>query len=76
MPHDDDVQALTDAMKECLTPHAVALVAAKLRPAYARGEVGREAEAQCQWLADRLVELLGTPGSSDEYNALCEELGL
>ena len=25
-----------------------------------------------QWLADRLVELLGT----DEYHALCEELGL
>ena len=72
MPHDDDVQALTDAMKECLTPHAVALVAAKLRPAYARGEVGREAEAQAQWLADRLVELLGQA----EYDALCEELGL
>ena len=72
MPREDDVQALTDAMKECLTPHAVALVAAKLRPACARGEVGQQAEAECQWLADRLVELLGR----NEYDGLCEELGL
>jgi len=69
---DDDVHALTDAMQECLSPHAVVLIAAKLRPGYARGELGREAERQCQWLADRLIELVGT----DAYNAMCEELGL
>lgn len=68
----DDVHTMTDAIKECLSPHAVALIAAKLRPAYARGELGREAERQCQWLADQLVDLLGRR----EYEQLCEELGL
>ena len=75
--HDDDRQIdpadhLLEAIKYNLSPHAVALIAAKLRPACAEGELGREAERQCQWLADRLVELLGT----DEYIRTCEELGL
>ena len=75
--HDDDRQIdptdhLLEAIKDNLSPHAVALIAAKLRPACAEGEFGREAERQCQWLADRLVELVG----ESEYTALCEELGL
>jgi hypothetical protein len=70
--HDPNTQALLEAMRESFSPHGVALIVAKLRPGYAKGEVAREAERQCQWLADRLVELLGT----DEYHAICDELGL
>ena len=69
---DETTQHLLDAMRENFTPEGVALIAAKLRPGYAAGEAGREAEAQCQWLADRLVEMLGR----DEYEALCQELDL
>ena len=68
----DEVQILLNAIRENFSPHGVALIAAKLRPGYAQGEEAREAERQCQWLADRLVELLGT----DEYHAICDELGL
>lgn len=72
MPHDEATECPLAVIKDTLSPHAAALIAAKLRPGYARGEAGREAERQCQWFADRLVELLGT----DAYHALCEELGL
>lgn len=65
-------QKLLDAIQENLSPHAVALIAAKLRPGCARGELGREAERQCQWLADRLVELLGR----ERHEQLCTELDL
>ena len=72
MPHDEATECLLAAIKDTLSPHAVALIAAKLRPGYAAGEAGREAEAQCQWLADRLLEMLG----HREYAELCQELGL
>ncbi|HEX7010764.1 MAG TPA: hypothetical protein VF184_12345 [Phycisphaeraceae bacterium] len=71
MPH-DEAQHLLNAIRENFSPQGVALIAAKLRPACVRGEAAREAERQCQWLADRLIELLGT----DEYHAICDELGL
>ncbi|MEX0655306.1 MAG: hypothetical protein WD534_04270 [Phycisphaeraceae bacterium] len=72
MPHDDDTHAMTDAIKECLSPHAVALIAAKLQPAYAKGETGQQAEREAAWFADRLIETIGTK----QFNQLCEELGL
>ncbi|MEX0654861.1 MAG: hypothetical protein WD534_12610 [Phycisphaeraceae bacterium] len=72
MPRNDDAHAITDAIKECLSPHAVALIAAKLQPAYGKGEVGQQAERESAWFGDQLVGLLG----QREFNELCEELGL
>ncbi|MEX2387539.1 MAG: hypothetical protein WD534_06645 [Phycisphaeraceae bacterium] len=69
---DDDANAMTDAIKECLSPHAVALIAAKLQPAYGKGEIGQQAEREAAWFADRLIEAIGV----EPFNQLCEELGL
>jgi hypothetical protein len=63
---------LVAALRENFTPHAVALIAAKQQPGYAKGPEAVDAERASAWFADRIIEMLG----SDQYNALCEELGL
>jgi hypothetical protein len=63
---------LPSAMREALSPHAVALIAAKCQPHYGRGEVGQAAEREVTWFTEQLVGMLGT----DEYNRNCEELGV
>ncbi|MEX2388794.1 MAG: hypothetical protein WD534_13025 [Phycisphaeraceae bacterium] len=70
--HDEATECLLAAIKETLSPHAVALIAAKLQPSYAKGELGQQAERESAWLADQLVSLIG----QREFNDLCEELGL
>jgi hypothetical protein len=72
MPHDDATECLLAAIKDTLSPHAAALIIAKLQPVYARGEVGASAERECAWFADQLLDLLGC----EEQVALSEELGL
>lgn len=81
MTTNNDTQAMLDAIKANLTPHAVALLAAKLRPgrpslqpiqATAPTDTAAEAEAQVAWSADQLREMLGT----EQHRALCQELGI
>ncbi|MEX2387730.1 MAG: hypothetical protein WD534_07620 [Phycisphaeraceae bacterium] len=70
--HYESTECLLAAIKDTLSPHAVALIAAKLQPAYAKGEIGQQAERESAWLADQLVGLIG----QREFDELCEELGL
>ena len=63
---------LAVALRENLSPHAVALIAAKCQPHYGKGEAGQMAEREVAWFTEFLVGLTGT----DEYNRLCEELGV
>jgi len=61
---------LNDALRENLSPHAVAAIAAFCQTATTqRADVDR----QIRWFADHLVELVG---GGDEHNRLCEEVGL
>ena len=63
---------LAVALRENLSPHAVALIAAKCQPHYGKGEAGQMAEREVAWFTEFLVGLTGT----DEYNRLCDELGV
>lgn len=63
---------LPTALRETLSPHAVAMIAAKCQPHYGRGEVSQAAEREVTWFTEQLVQMLGT----DEYNRNCEELGV
>lgn len=63
---------LAVALRENLSPHAVALIAAKCQPHYGKGEAGQSAEREVAWFTEFLVGLTGT----DEYNRLCNELGV
>ena len=65
-------QILIDAIKENLTPEAVALIAAKCQPVYAGCETGQRAERECAWFARQLIQALG----QHEYETICNELGL
>jgi hypothetical protein len=68
-------EMLIDAIRDNLSPHAVALIAAKLQVSYCGGKRNDEmvaAEEQCQWFTSRLIEMFG----SDQFNQLCEELGV
>ena len=67
-PRDEDV--LFEAMKDNLSPEAVAVIIAYLQPVKTKnGNVDR----QVAWFRDRLVELVG---GDKAFNQLCEELGL
>lgn len=63
---------LAVALRENLSPHAVALVAAKCQPHYGKGAAGQKAEREVAWFTEFLVDLIG----SDEYSRLCDELGV
>ncbi len=70
-----NVEALTTAIRECLSPEAVATVIAFLQPAAFYKPANDEAMRalrEVEWFADTLTELLGV----DEHNRLMEELGL
>ena len=69
-PQDDET--LFEALKDNLSPEAVAAIAAYLvaRPAEAPNKaVNRE----LNWFTDQLVELVG---GDEAFNRLCEEVGL
>jgi len=70
---EDPKDALAEAIRQALTPHAVALIAAKCQPRYAKGEAGERAERESAWFANFLIEDLLT---ADEYHFLCEEIGV
>lgn len=65
-----DTAEFIDAIRDHLSPEAVALIAAKCQPVYARGEAGRAAEQECAWFAQQLVAVLG----QQEYDAVAEKL--
>jgi len=69
-PRDDET--LFEAMKDNLSPQAVAAIVAYLvaRPTAAPN---RAVNRELNWFADRLVELVG---GDEAFNGLCEELGL
>lgn len=64
--------SLTGVLREHLSPHAVALIAAKCQPCYGKGEAGQSAEREVTWFTEMLIEMVGT----SEYERLCEELGV
>ena len=61
---------LTDALRENLSPHAVAAIAAYLQPVRTTDP---KVDRQVCWFAELLAR---TVGGDDELNRLCEEVGL
>jgi len=62
-------EVVRDVLRDNLSPQAVAAVAAHLFAASTKNDgVNKE----IRWFADQLVSMVGT----DQYNALCEEVGL
>lgn len=65
-------ESLLDAIRDNLSPHAVALILAKCQPFYGRSETGQKAEREVTWFRELLFEMI----SGDQFNQLCEELGM
>ena len=63
-------EMLTDAIRENLSPHAVAAIAAYLQPAHTNNST---VDREVQWFTEQLAQTLGGP---DQQNRLAEELGL
>ena len=63
-------ELLADALRENLSPHAVAEIAAHLQPVRT---MDPEVVRQVRWFADLLTEVVG---GEDELNRLCDEVGL
>jgi len=71
VPEDPDPrEMLIDAMKDNLSPHAVAAIAGYLQPVRT---MEAEVVRQVRWFAELLTEVVG---GEDELNRLCEEVGL
>ena len=66
---ENDEQDLFDAIREQMSPHAVAAIIAYLQPARTNN---RDVDRQVRWFSDRLSELIG----ADELKRLIKELGL
>ena len=67
---ENDQSELFDAIREQISPQAVATIVACLQPAQTK-DVG--VNKQVRWFAEQLVDLLG---GYDEQNRLAEEVGL
>jgi hypothetical protein len=63
-------EVLRDALRENLSPQAVAAIAGYLQPAYTRDE---SVNRQLAWFQDFLVEVLG---GDEALNRIADELGL
>ncbi len=63
---------LAVALRENLSPPAVALIAAKCQPRYGKGEAGLKAEGEVAWFTELLVGMIGR----EEYSRFCDELGV
>jgi len=71
VPSDPDPrELLVDAIRDSLSPQAVAAIAAFLQPARTRSD---DVDKQIRWFADLLTEAIG---GSDTMNDLCDEVGL
>jgi len=67
---ENDEQSLFDAMREQLSPHAVAAIVSYLQPARTNNS---DVDRQVHWFADELVKLVG---GYEQQARLAEELGL
>ena len=67
-PKPEDV--LADALRENLSPHAVAAIAAYLQPVRT---MDAEVVRQVTWFRELLTTVVG---GEDELNRLCDEVGL
>jgi len=63
-----DAESLIAAVRDHLSPHAVALIIAKLQPVYGKGDVGRQAEREVAWLVDVLTEAIGAKQGSQLFD--------
>lgn len=68
VPENDEGE-LFDAIREQLSPHAVAAIVAYLQPARTNNP---EVDRQVAWFAEQLMQMLGV----EQFNKLIEELGL
>ncbi len=66
----DASASLVDALRESLSPEAVAAIASWLQPARTNDE---NVDREIRWLAEQLAQALG---GWDQQNRLAEELGL
>jgi hypothetical protein len=74
VPEDDRAEdRLDDALKESLSPEAVATLANAVRVHLNGRRTNHEVRGQLQWLADRLVKLVG---GEQTYHDLLTEAGL
>jgi len=69
-PDPAPAEILIDAIKDNISPEAVAVIAAYLQPVHCGDE---RVDRQVQWFAEQLVEALG---GDDAFNRMCDELGL
>jgi len=67
-PKPEDV--LADALRENLSPHAVAAIAAYLQPVRT---MDPEVVRQVRWFAELLTKVVG---GDEAFDRLCEEVGL
>lgn len=71
VPEDPKPEALlVDALRESLSPEAVAAIASWLQPASTNDE---NVDREVRWFAEQLAQALG---GWDQQNRLAEELGL
>ena len=61
---------LADALRECLSPHTLAAIAAYLQPVRT---MDAELVRQVRWFATLLTTVVG---GEDQLNRLCDEVGL
>jgi len=66
----DVAEVLRDVLRDSLSPHAVAAIAAYLQPVRT---MDTEVVRQVTWFAELLTEVVG---GDEAMNRLCEEVGL
>jgi len=66
---DETERELVDALRELLSPEAVGAIVAWLQPATTKNA---QVNIEIEWFRDTLLEMLGV----DEFNRICEEVGL
>jgi hypothetical protein len=69
VPENEAQDVLGDAVRDSLSPKAVAAIAAHL---FAASTKDSGVNKEIRWFADRLLSLVGV----DEYNRLMDEVGL
>jgi len=67
--NDEATECLAAAVKDTLSPEAVAAIAAYLGTVTTKK---KSVNAEAEWFRSFLVDLLGV----EEYDAVCDELGL
>ena len=70
VPEAIDEQVLFDALRDNLSPHAVAAIVAFLQPVRTNNS---DVDRQVHWFAGELIKLVG---GNEQQNRLAEELGL